>query len=87
MAGHRGPYHFGLLAEMFDRSEYRPATPPDNRLLPPLVDARCGVSGRGSLGAGQVHAVLKAAVPVEVLEAGSAAFVRYLDMPVERNPR
>ena len=60
------------------------APPFNNRLLPSLADARCGVSGRRRLGAGEVHAVSKVAELAEVKEAGSGAFVRY---PAERHRR
>ena len=52
------------------------APPFNNRLLPPLADARCGVSGRVGRAAGKVHAISKVAEPVEVVEAGSGAFIR-----------
>ena len=45
-------------------------------LLPALAGARFGVSGRTSIGAGRVHAVSIVAELGEVVEAGSAAFVR-----------
>jgi hypothetical protein len=50
----------------------------NDRLLPSLADASSGVSGRVGLDPGEVHAVSIVDEPVEVMEAGSGAFERYL---------